>query len=45
MGNSWKNLVRELEIKEHASELKLLEGSNAVLVSLTTSLLLFCPKD
>ena len=35
MRNSWKNLVRELEIKEH--ELKLLEeqveGSNAALVS------------
>jgi structural maintenance of chromosome 2 len=39
MRNSWKNLVRELEIKEH--ELKLLEeqigGSNAALVSLTNS--------
>ena len=39
--NSWKNLVRELEIKEH--ELKLLEeqveGSNAALVSLTNATL------
>lgn len=39
--NSWKNLVRELEIKEH--ELKLLEeqveGSNAALVSLTNTTL------
>ena len=42
MRNSWKNLVRELEIKEH--ELKLLEeqveGSNAALVSLTNNLIL-----
>ena len=51
MRNSWKNLVRELEIKEH--ELKLLEeqveGSNAALVSFTnaSSLLpfFFCKKN
>ena len=40
--NSWKNLARELEIKEH--ELKLLEeqveGSNAALVSLNQTSIL-----